>query len=77
MKAVVLHEYGPASNLSYEDLEDPKPAAGEVLVQVSATSLNPADWMLRSGVIKNLIPIEFRLSSPIFSAVTWLVSFAR
>jgi len=40
-------------------LEDPKPAEGEVLVRVSATSLNPADWMLRSGVIKDLIPIEF------------------
>ncbi len=59
MKAIVLHEYGPASNLTYEDVEDPKPAAGEVLVRVSATSLNPADWMLRSGVIKDLIPIEF------------------
>jgi NADPH:quinone reductase-like Zn-dependent oxidoreductase len=59
MKAVVLHEYGPASNLTYEDVEDPKPAADEVLVRVFATSLNPADWMLRSGVIKDLIPIEF------------------
>jgi NADPH:quinone reductase-like Zn-dependent oxidoreductase len=59
MKAIVLHEYGPASNLKYEDAEDPKPTAGEVLVRVSATCLNPADWLLRSGVIKDLIPIEF------------------
>ncbi len=59
MKAVVLHEYGPASNLIYEDVEDPKPAAGEVLVRVRATSINPIDWMVRSGVIKDLIPIEF------------------
>lgn len=58
MKAVVLHEYGPASNLTYEDVEDPQPGASEVLVRVSATSLNPADWMLRSGVVKDLIPIE-------------------
>ncbi|GHO99706.1 hypothetical protein KSF_097540 [Reticulibacter mediterranei] len=59
MKAIVLHEYGPASNLKYEEVEDPKPAAGEVLVRVSATCLNPADWLLRSGVVKDLIPIEF------------------
>ena len=59
MKAVVLHEYGPASNLQYEDFQDPKPAPGEVLVRVSGTSLNPVDWMLRSGAVKDIIPIEF------------------
>ena len=50
MKAIVLHEYGPASNLKYEDVEDPNPVAGEVLVRVSATSVNPADWMVRAGI---------------------------
>ncbi|GHO62990.1 NADPH:quinone reductase [Ktedonobacter sp. SOSP1-52] len=59
MKAIVLHEYGPASALTYEDVEDPKPAAGEVLVRVSATSINPADWMVRSGAVKDFIPVEF------------------
>ncbi len=59
MKAIVLHEYGPASNLKYEDFETPKPAAGEVLVRVHAASLNPLDWMLRSGAIKDFMPIEF------------------
>ena len=59
MKAVVLNEYGPASNLRYQSFPDPKPAAGELLVRVSATSLNPVDWMLRSGAVKHFIPIEF------------------
>jgi NADPH:quinone reductase-like Zn-dependent oxidoreductase len=59
MKAIVFHEYGPASNLKYEDVEDPKPAAGEVLVRVCAASINPADWMVRSGAVKDIIPIEF------------------
>ncbi len=59
MKAIVLHEYGPASKLKYEDFEDPKPAAGEVLVRVSATSINPADWKVRSGAVKDIIPVEF------------------
>ena len=61
MKAIVLHEYGPASNLTYEDVADPKPAAGEVLVRVSATSINPADWLVRSGAVKNIIPVTFPL----------------
>jgi NADPH:quinone reductase-like Zn-dependent oxidoreductase len=59
MKAIVLHEYGPASLLTYEDVEDPKPAAGEVLVRVSATSINPADWLVRSGAVKDIIPVAF------------------
>jgi NADPH:quinone reductase-like Zn-dependent oxidoreductase len=59
MKAIVLYEYGPASNLKYEDFKDPKPAAGEVLVRVSATSINPADWMVRSGSVKDIILVEF------------------
>ena len=59
MKAIVLHEYGPASTLKYEDFQDPKPAAGEVLVRVCATSINPADWMVRSGAVKDLIPVAF------------------
>lgn len=59
MKAIVLHEYGPASLLTYEDVEDPKPAEGEVLVRVSATSINPADWLVRSGAVQNIVPIAF------------------
>ena len=59
MKAIVLREYGPASNLTYEDFPDPRPAAGEVLVCVSATSVNPADWMVRAGMVKDIIPVAF------------------
>ena len=59
MKAVVLHEYGPPSNLKYEDVPDPKPGSGEVLVRVHAASLNPIDWKMRSGAAKARFPIEF------------------
>jgi len=59
MNAIVLHEYGPASLLTYEDVEDPKPAAGEVLVRVSATSINPADWKVRAGAVKDILPVKF------------------
>lgn len=59
MKAAVLHEYGPPSKLQYEDIEDPKPGPGEVLVRVSAASINPVDVKMRSGAAKDRFPVEF------------------
>ena len=59
MKASVLYEYGGADKLRYEDFEDPKAAAGAVLVRVAATSVNPVDWKMRSGAAKERFPLEF------------------
>ncbi len=59
MKASVLHEYGPPKNLKYEDVPDPVPAEGEVLVRVAASSVNPIDYKMRSGAAKERFPVEF------------------
>lgn len=59
MKAVVLHAYGDASQLRYEDVEVPECGADEVLVKVHATSINPIDFKLRSGAAKARMPLEF------------------
>ena len=59
MKAVVLHEYGGPGKLQYEDVDDPKPGDGEVLVHLAATSVNPVDFKERSGELKQYMPIEF------------------
>ena len=59
MKAVVLHEYGGPDKLKYEDVEDPKPGEGEVLIRLSATSVNPVDYKMRSGEAKAMFPVDF------------------
>lgn len=59
MKAVVLHEYGSPSKLKLEDMPDPKPGEGEVLVRVEAVSVNPIDWKMRSGAAKEHFPVSF------------------
>ena len=59
MKAVVLHEYGPPKNLKYEDVPDPVPAEGEVLVRLAATSVNPIDFKMRSGAAGSRYPVQF------------------
>jgi NADPH:quinone reductase-like Zn-dependent oxidoreductase len=58
MKAVVLHEYGGPDKLKYEDVPDPVAGDGEVLVRVTATSVNPVDYKLRSGALKEYMPLE-------------------
>lgn len=58
MKAVVLHAYGDASQLRYEDVAVPECGEGEVLVRVRATSINPIDYKLRSGAAKARMPLD-------------------
>jgi NADPH:quinone reductase-like Zn-dependent oxidoreductase len=44
MKAYVLRSYGSPGQLHLTDVGKPVPRAGEVLVRVRATSVNPYDW---------------------------------
>jgi zinc-binding alcohol dehydrogenase/oxidoreductase len=50
VKAVRIHEDGGPEVLRYEDVEDPTPAPGEVLVALRAASLNRLDIWLRRGL---------------------------
>lgn len=49
MKACFFRSYGGPEVLEYGDMPDPVPAAGEVLVDIHAASINAADWKMRSG----------------------------
>ena len=59
MKAVRIHNYGGLDVLKYEDAPRPQPGAGEVLIRVEATSVNPIDWKVRAGYMKDFIPHSF------------------
>ncbi len=49
MKASFFRRFGGPEVLEYGELADPVPAAGEVLVEVHAASINAADWKMRGG----------------------------
>ena len=49
MKAVVVHAYGGSDQLRLEDAPVPEPKENEVLVQVAACGVNPADPLIISG----------------------------
>jgi NADPH:quinone reductase-like Zn-dependent oxidoreductase len=58
MKAIVLPAYGDADKLELRDIPEPKPGPNEIAVRVTAASLNPVDWKLRSGALQKYMPLE-------------------
>jgi NADPH2:quinone reductase len=50
VKAVRIHEDGGPEVLRYEDVDDPTPGPGEVLVELRAASLNHLDVWVRKGL---------------------------
>ena len=50
MKAIRIHEDGGPEVLRYEDVPDPEPGPGEVLVALRAAGLNHLDVWVRKGL---------------------------
>jgi NADPH:quinone reductase-like Zn-dependent oxidoreductase len=55
MKAVRIHNYGGPEVLKFEDAPRPQPGNGEVLVRIHAAAVNPVDWKVRAGRLKERI----------------------
>jgi NADPH:quinone reductase-like Zn-dependent oxidoreductase len=58
MKAVLLRGYGSVDQLTYEEVPIPVAATGEVLVKLISTSINPIDYKVRRGDMKNVMPLQ-------------------
>jgi NADPH:quinone reductase-like Zn-dependent oxidoreductase len=61
MKAVRIHHYGGPETLQYEDAPRPQPGAGEVLIRIYAAGVNPVDWKIREGYLKDMLPTSLPL----------------
>ncbi len=62
MKAAQINEYGDASAVIINEVEQPALQPGQVLVEVYAASLNPFDSMVRSGALKDNIPLQLPIT---------------
>jgi NADPH:quinone reductase-like Zn-dependent oxidoreductase len=51
-RAIRFHDYGGAEVLRFEEIEQPAPKDGEMLVRVHAASVNPVDWKIRDGLVR-------------------------
>tara|TARA_B100000676_G_C18091087_1_gene859820 strand:+ start:1293 stop:2267 length:975 start_codon:yes stop_codon:yes gene_type:complete len=49
MKAILAHAFGGPEVLKYEEAEDPKAGPGEVVIDIKAAGINPADTYMRGG----------------------------
>ena len=57
MKAIVLKSFGGPESFELRDVPKPVPQAGQVLVRVHATSINPLDYQVRRGDYPDLVPL--------------------
>lgn len=53
MKAIRIHRYGDAGVLSLDDVAQPAPGDEDVLIRVVAAGVNPVDWKIREGGLKD------------------------
>ena len=61
MKAVVLSGLGGPEMLSVQDVPDPVPGPGEILVDVHAASVNAADWKMRRAEARYAVSFPYIL----------------
>ncbi|WP_420841963.1 NADP-dependent oxidoreductase [Haloactinopolyspora alba] len=58
MKAARIHEFGDASVIRHDAVPRPRPAFGEVLIRVAATSFNPTEAALRAGMLQAFLSVD-------------------
>ncbi len=61
MKAIVIKQYGGAEELVEKELSKPVIKNDQVLIEMHATSINPIDWKVREGYMKDGMTFEFPL----------------
>ena len=59
MRVIQVYSYGGPEQLKLEQKPRPEPQAGEVLLRVHAAGVNPVDWKIRQGLLKDFMPVTF------------------
>ena len=59
MKAILAHEFGGPEVLKYEDTSDPVAGQGEVVIDIKAAGINPADTYMRGGAYAIKPPLPY------------------
>jgi NADPH:quinone reductase-like Zn-dependent oxidoreductase len=58
MKAVQFAEYGDPEVLHVVEVDEPHAGPGQIRVAVRAAGVNPYDWKVRSGAMRQFMPLD-------------------
>jgi NADPH:quinone reductase-like Zn-dependent oxidoreductase len=72
VKAIVFHEFGGLDVLQLEDVADPRPGPGEVLIDIAACALNHLDVDVREGVSRFPVDLPFILGIEVVGRIAEL-----
>ncbi|MFT2020529.1 NADPH:quinone reductase [Streptomyces sp. 796.1] len=72
MRAAFIRRLGPPEAIEYGTLPDPRPGPTDVLVEVAATTVNPVDTFVRSGLFRTPTPFPFVIGRDLVGTVAEL-----
>ena len=58
MKSVQFAEYGDPDVLHVDDVDEPHAGPGQIRLAVRAAGINPIDWKIRSGAMRQIMQVE-------------------
>lgn len=59
MKALAIDEFGGPEKMQLRDFPLPEAKSGELRIKINASALNPVDWKIREGYLKDAFPHHF------------------
>lgn len=59
MRAIRVHEFGGPEVMKIEDVADPRPGPGQVLIRVRAVGVNPVETYIRAGAYGKLPALPY------------------
>ena len=62
MKAIRIHQYGDASALKLEEIPRLSITEDQLLVRIREAGVNPIDWKIRQGYMKQVRPADFPIT---------------
>jgi NADPH:quinone reductase-like Zn-dependent oxidoreductase len=62
IKAVRITQYGGSEELKFEEAPLPQISPNHVLAKVRYAGVNPVDWKIREGYMKQFFPVSFPLT---------------
>jgi D-arabinose 1-dehydrogenase-like Zn-dependent alcohol dehydrogenase len=59
MNVILVQKYGGPETLEVTGMPIPEPKDDQVCIKMKAAGVNPIDWKLRSGMLKDYMPLVF------------------